>query len=196
MSAPIVKTVNVNATIPIRNITPPMYGKYMNIKMTVSDILKCLCRRAIVEEVLSDGTTVRLNMKNFRDDHSTLVKDADEKVELIPTCPEHPDGCIDHIDFLKDMDEDAEDDDRHEPSETDEGEDAIYQADELAEMAEMVEQATSGFFTISGETPTVDMETITVTATTEPATVSLATETKKKTTKSSSKKSTKKSSKK
>lgn len=200
MSAPIIKTVNVNATIPIRNITPPMYGKYTNIRMTVSDILKCLCRRAIVEEVLSDGTTVRLNMKNFRDDHSSLVKNTEEQAELIPTCPLHPDGCIDHIDFLKDMDDDAEDDDQHEPAETDEGEDAITQADEMAEIAEIVERATSGFLTVS-DSSTVDNDTVTITVSAgDPMTINLADETneaKKKSTKSTStKKSTKKSSKK
>lgn len=185
MSTPIIKTVNVNATIPIRNITPPMYGKYTNIKMTVSDILKCLCRRAIVEEVLSDGTTVRLNMKNFRDDHSHLVKDAEREVELIPTCPEHPDGCIDHVDFLKDMDADAEDDDTHEPDEDDSLESKVEEEDKKLE--------TSGYVVTDADT-TPDVAAA-VTATTEEAEVSLASEeqpAKKTTKKKSSKKSSKK----
>lgn len=62
------KIVNIIANVPIKNVEPPIYGKKNNVTMTLNDILKCLFKRAIIEEVLVDGTTVRLDMKNFRED--------------------------------------------------------------------------------------------------------------------------------
>lgn len=68
-----IKTVNVFTRIPIRNVKPPLQGNYKNIKMDTSDIVKCLNRRARVEEVLSDGTKILLNLSNYYKDHSDLV---------------------------------------------------------------------------------------------------------------------------
>lgn len=76
---PNVKTVNINATIPIVNVTPPLYGYREGIKMTISDILKCLMRRAIIHEVMPDGTTIRLDLKNFRDDNRAAMKPKEEE---------------------------------------------------------------------------------------------------------------------
>lgn len=68
-----IKTVNVFTRIPIRNVKPPLQGNYKNIKMHTSDIVKCLNRRARVEEVLSDGTKILLNLSNYYKDHSDLI---------------------------------------------------------------------------------------------------------------------------
>ena len=74
------KRVNVRANVAIRNINPPIYGTCNNIIMTTGDILKCLCRRAQVEEILPDGRTVKLNMSNYFTDNgaglsaSTIVE--------------------------------------------------------------------------------------------------------------------------
>lgn len=76
---PNVKTVNINATIPIVNVTPPLYGYREGIKMTISDILKCLMRRAIIHEVMPDGTTIRLDLKNFRNDNRAAMKPKKEE---------------------------------------------------------------------------------------------------------------------
>lgn len=59
------KKVNINAPVAIRNITPPIYGTCNNIIMSTGDILKCLCKRAVVDEILPDGSTIRLTMKNY-----------------------------------------------------------------------------------------------------------------------------------
>jgi hypothetical protein len=64
----VIKTVNIKANIPVKNVQPPIYGVHTKIKMNLGNILKCLCRGAIVDEVLSDGSTVRLNTNNFRYD--------------------------------------------------------------------------------------------------------------------------------
>ena len=109
------KIVNIKATIPIRDTAPPIYGIKQNVKMTYSDILKCLCKRAIVEQVLSDGTTVRLTTKNFRDDFEAELK---KKKTLKFEEPEvkHT-GSIESIDFASQIDDDEDDDNHSEPEE-------------------------------------------------------------------------------
>ena len=70
----ITKLVNVYAPIAIRVVKPPVSGKVDNVTMSLGDIKKCLYARATVHEVLADGTTVKLTLKNYRDDHSHLIK--------------------------------------------------------------------------------------------------------------------------
>lgn len=111
MATPNTKIVNIKATIPIRDTTPPIYGVKTNVKMTHSDILKCLCRRAIVEEVLPDGSTIRLTTKNFRDDFSSAVKPAKKEVTKKATTK-----TIEDIDLVAQLD-DSGDDDNNEPEE-------------------------------------------------------------------------------
>ena len=63
------KRVNIRTTVPVRTITPPLSGSKKNTIMSCSDILKCLCRRAIIDEILPDGHTVRLTMDNYCKDN-------------------------------------------------------------------------------------------------------------------------------
>ena len=63
------KIVNINARFPIKSITPPIYGTLTNVEMSTSNILKCLMRHAIIEEVLPDGSTIPLNYKNYYTDN-------------------------------------------------------------------------------------------------------------------------------
>lgn len=67
--ASMTKRVNIRTYIPVRSLTPPIHGTYNNIIMSTGDILKCLCKRAIVDEILPDGSTVRLTMKNYYTDN-------------------------------------------------------------------------------------------------------------------------------
>lgn len=76
------KRVNIRTTMAVRNINPPICGTCNNVIMSTGDILKCLCRRAFVEEILPDGTTVRLNMKNYYTDNGAGL-DATKKVEVV-----------------------------------------------------------------------------------------------------------------
>ena len=81
----ITKRVNINAPVAIKTIEPPIYGYRDNVIMRSSDILKCLCKRAIVDEILPNGKTVRLNMTNYYTDNGAGlyatdgVKKASEK---------------------------------------------------------------------------------------------------------------------
>ena len=115
-STPMIKTVNIKADIPIKNVDPPIYGVHKGIKMNPSNILKCLCRRAIVEEVLSDGSTVRLTTKNFREDfegqlQARLAAEKAAAEEEIQKVKESYTGKIDDVDFLADLDDDDDDND-------------------------------------------------------------------------------------
>ena len=58
------KYVRIKTQVAVRNVNPPICGTYEGI-MTTGDILKCICKRAIVYEILPDGKTVRLNMSNY-----------------------------------------------------------------------------------------------------------------------------------
>ena len=133
------KIVNINARIPVKTVAPPIYGVKMGIEMSISDILKCLTRRAIVHQVLSDGSTVQLTTKNFREDFegqlkmkkAAEAKSADKKETTEPTIvtPEvesikevqiedkpEPTGNIDDLNLADDIDDD-DDDNSEEPEE-------------------------------------------------------------------------------
>lgn len=76
------KRVNVRATVAVRNTNPPIYGTYKNIIMTTGDILKCLTKRATVDEILPDGSTIRLNYKNYYTDNGAGL-DAKGETKII-----------------------------------------------------------------------------------------------------------------
>lgn len=81
------KRVNVRATVAVRNTNPPIYGTYKNIIMTTGDILKCLTKRATVDEILPDGSTIRLNYKNYYTDNGAGL---DAKGEIKVIKPKQP----------------------------------------------------------------------------------------------------------
>ena len=60
-----VKKVNIVAQIPIRTVYPPIYGTYHGVMMSPAIILKCILHKAIVEEILPNGDTIRLTVKNY-----------------------------------------------------------------------------------------------------------------------------------
>ena len=70
---PTTKIVNIKADVPIRDFKPPIHGTCNRITMTTGQILRCLCKRAVIDEVLPDGTTVRLNMSNYHLDNTRLM---------------------------------------------------------------------------------------------------------------------------
>ena len=83
-----IKKVNIRASVPIKDFRPPIYGTCNGIEMTTGDILKCLCKRAIVDEVLPDGSTIRLDLKNYYTDntHKTTTEvPAADKVQVVET---------------------------------------------------------------------------------------------------------------
>lgn len=81
------KRVNVRATVAVRNTNPPIYGTYKNIIMTTGDILKCLTKRAVVDEILPDGSLVRLNFKNYYTDNGAGLDAKGEGKVIKPKQP-------------------------------------------------------------------------------------------------------------
>ena len=69
-----IKTVNINARVPVNSVHPPIYGTLKNVEMSTTIILKCLLRRAQVFEVFEDGSTLKLNFSNYYTDNTNAVK--------------------------------------------------------------------------------------------------------------------------
>lgn len=59
------KMVNIFPSMPITTINPPIRTTVKRVTKSVDEIRACLMARAIVEEVLPDGKTTRLNLGNY-----------------------------------------------------------------------------------------------------------------------------------
>lgn len=68
------KVVNIYPSMPIIRTNPPIRSAVKNVTKSVDEIRICLMSRAIVEEVLPDGTTVRLNISNYDKDSNKESK--------------------------------------------------------------------------------------------------------------------------
>ena len=83
-----IKKINIKASVPIKDFRPPIYGTCNGIEMATGEILKCLCKRAIVDEVLPDGSTIRLDLKNYYTDNTpktTTEVPAADTVQVVET---------------------------------------------------------------------------------------------------------------
>lgn len=70
-------TVNLR---PVTNLSTRVIlskGTYATMTLSESDIFKCICGKAIVEEVLPDGTFVKLDLFNYNK-YNNKVNDSDE----------------------------------------------------------------------------------------------------------------------
>lgn len=72
------KRVNVFPTVPVYSIKNPIIGTTFNVELSVGDILCCIYARAKVEEILPNGNTINLNLKNYN-----KVNFIEEKVEHV-----------------------------------------------------------------------------------------------------------------
>ena len=59
------KVVNIYPSMPITGVNPPIRSVVKKVTKSIEEIRTCLMARAIVEEVLADGRTVKLNMSNY-----------------------------------------------------------------------------------------------------------------------------------
>lgn len=85
------KRVNVTTTIPVRTITPPLNGTYKDIIMSTGDILKCISRRAIVDEILPNGMAIRLTIGNYYKDNGAGLDAAERAAGMKITDEENID---------------------------------------------------------------------------------------------------------
>ena len=67
------KTVNIFPKFPIIGVNPPIRTAVRKVTKSTADIRTCIIARAIVEEILEDGSTVILDLNNFDKDNSNPV---------------------------------------------------------------------------------------------------------------------------
>ena len=68
-----IKRVNVRTTTEIRNIQTPIFNSRKNITMNTMDIRTCLMKGAYVDEILNNGTVLRLNLYNYNKDNNATI---------------------------------------------------------------------------------------------------------------------------
>lgn len=81
------KKVNIYPKNPITTVNPTIRTTTLRVSKPVEDIRKCIIARAMVDEVLDDGTTLRLDLNNYdKDNNPTKTeKNADGvKAALVP----------------------------------------------------------------------------------------------------------------
>lgn len=59
------KIVNIYPSMPITAVNPPIRSSVKRVTKSVEEIRTCLMARAVVEEILSNGEVVRLNIANY-----------------------------------------------------------------------------------------------------------------------------------
>lgn len=64
------KKVNIYTRMPITVLKFPISGNVLGITLEVEDICKCICSKAKVDEILEDGSIVRLDLANYNKDNS------------------------------------------------------------------------------------------------------------------------------
>lgn len=69
------KRVNIFPRRPITTVIPPIRVPVYNVSKEIKDIRACIMAGARVEEILSDGTTVNLNMGNYSTDNEPKIID-------------------------------------------------------------------------------------------------------------------------
>lgn len=70
------KTVNIYPRTPITTLNPPIRGIVRNVVKSTKEIRECIIARAVVEEVLSDGSTLILDFSNYNKDNNSNPIDA------------------------------------------------------------------------------------------------------------------------
>lgn len=73
------KLVNIFPSTPILSVNPPIRVITRSVLKPVEDIRKCIVARAIVEEILPDGSTIRLGFSNYNTDNTPKVN-KEEKI--------------------------------------------------------------------------------------------------------------------
>lgn len=116
-----IKTVNVNAKVPVNSVHPPIYGTLKNVEMSTTIILKCLLRRAQVFEVFEDGSTLKLNLSNYYTDNTNAVKTTPAIKSAIQQSEQSiPANVVAETDLVEDSDVNTTIDSNEEENSTDE----------------------------------------------------------------------------
>lgn len=82
------KLVNIQVSRPVTGLSIPLRSNVEKIEITVDEIFNCICSKAIVDEVLLDGSTKRLDLVTYNQDNNLELrkiqeeKEAQEKAKL------------------------------------------------------------------------------------------------------------------
>lgn len=68
------KIVNIYSKVPIRALDVSIRGNIKGLELSDADIFKCICQKGIVDEVLSDGSLIRLDLSNYNKDNEAALK--------------------------------------------------------------------------------------------------------------------------
>lgn len=66
----LIKKVNVYPTRPVTGLIVPLTSPAIRVNMTTDEIYKCLTCDALVQELLPDGSIVKLNLTNYNKDNT------------------------------------------------------------------------------------------------------------------------------
>ena len=68
----------------VLSVTPPIYRTAMGIELTESDIQRCLWAKAVVEEILPDGSIIPLGFDNFNKDNNPNKEEVKPQAQPAP----------------------------------------------------------------------------------------------------------------
>ena len=90
----LVKKVNIYPSMPITGLNPVIRTATKNVFKSVEEIKICINARAIVEEILGNGKTLRLNLSNYDKDNITnkkpVIEEAKKAVEEVKNVEKAP----------------------------------------------------------------------------------------------------------
>lgn len=75
------KKVNIYPQTPITNIRPPIRSVTKKVTRSEEDIRACIIARAKVEEILPDGSIIRLNLTNYNTNNYDKKPNKDDTIE-------------------------------------------------------------------------------------------------------------------
>lgn len=129
------KLVNIEAKSPVRTITPPLMGKHYRVELSYGEILKCICARAIVDEILPNGKLLRLDLANYN--KVNYVEEV-KTLEPTPAVEEDEEDVSESIseENSESVETSTEETNESENTETEESEESVTEENEESEEAE------------------------------------------------------------
>lgn len=81
------KVVNIYPKYAITTVNPPIRSTVYRVTKSTSEIRNCIIARAVVEEILPDGSTITLNFSNYDKDNTPskidkVISKIEEKVAV------------------------------------------------------------------------------------------------------------------
>jgi ribosomal protein L14E/L6E/L27E len=73
---PNVKKVNIIPSRPITSVNPPIRSAVRRVYKTLDEIRQCMISRAVVQEILEDGSVLVLDFSNYASDNRLSTKQA------------------------------------------------------------------------------------------------------------------------